>query len=218
MAEVISQLNIAQELFLVLFSILYGIMLQSIGGLQPFPLAKTLRGYIQQNGETKIYFGSCGGIKTDKWLKCMWRKRIAWSIFILNILPIAYLWSILGLGLLDKITFCHGFVPFWENLFLSIFQLFEIGVIFWSALGVFGFYRIYHAIAAKWWTTLFCDVELDKKRPLSFDAKAHLLWGLLFYLLPPIHFLLLINFPTLLGTLGIYPTSFLVWLIYVIDC
>lgn len=34
-------LNIIQEIFLVLYSILYGIMLQSLNGLGPFPWGKT---------------------------------------------------------------------------------------------------------------------------------------------------------------------------------
>jgi len=46
--------NNAQQLFLVLFSILYGVMLQSITGLQPFPLGKTLRGYVLRPGATLI--------------------------------------------------------------------------------------------------------------------------------------------------------------------
>lgn len=84
-------------------------------------------------------------------------------VIILNLCPIVYLWFVLGL--LDKVTL-SGFVPFWEDanaLFVnSLFQLFVIGAIFWATLGVFGFYRIYHAIAVKYWKTLFCDIA--KKR------------------------------------------------------
>ena len=39
-------MNIPQEIFLVLFSIMYGVMLQSLSGLQPFPLGRTRRGFV----------------------------------------------------------------------------------------------------------------------------------------------------------------------------
>lgn len=186
-------LNIAQQLFLVLFSILYGVILQSTREWQPFPLSKTLRGYLNRHGETEIYFKDCGGIKSDKWLTCMWRKRAFWSIFILNFLPMMYFWLVLSL--LDRIMFCHGFVPFWKDITLSMFQLFEIGVIFWCALGVFGFYRFYHMLVVIRWRDLFCDVveEISKERKSSFDWQANFLWAICFYLCPGLSCLFLFN-------------------------
>jgi len=75
--------------------------------------------------------------------------------------------------------------------FLTV-QFFLLGIIFWAALGVFGFYRIYHAIAVTYWRTLFGDIDFDKRRD-SFDAQVHLAWGIFFYLLPWLMCLILIN-------------------------
>lgn len=210
MAEVVL-LNIAQQLFLVLFSILYGVMLQSMSGLHPFPLGRIRKGYMNRKGKVDS--------SSDKWLIRMWRKRVLLSIILLNVFPIGYLWAILGLLGNPALTeLLSRFVLPCENLNLSLHQLFLIGMIFWSALGVFGFYRMYHVMAIRYWETLFLDVELED-RPLSFDAWAHFLYGVLPYLLPPFHYLLLFNFrPALLGMWGVYPVLFLVWLIYISDC
>lgn len=175
--------NNAQQLFLVLFSILYGIMLQSISGLQPFPLGRTFNGFRSRpdatNEEKEEYENSvrrCN--KTEEELIRMWQKRVVLSIVFLNFFPIAHLSIILVL--LRKVAI-HPELPWFEPLLIPL--------VFWSALSVFGFYRIYHAIATRHWVSLFCDVKLEK-RPLSFDAKAHLCWGLLFYLSPNLLWLL----------------------------
>jgi len=194
-------LNIAQELFLVLFAILYGVMLQSIGALRPFPLGRTCRGYMNQMRKVDP--------SSNEWLVRMWRKRVGLSIVFLNILPLLYFF--ISLRGLNTVSISHDFS--------SVCDFVNVFFIFWSAVGVFGFYRIYIAIAAWRWETLFCDVKIEGKIAMSFDVRAQLFWGLFFYLLPPLHYLFLVNFrPALLGTLGIYPTLFLVWLIYVIDC
>lgn len=170
------ELSLAQELFLVLFSILYGVMLQSLIGLQPFPLVRTCKGYVKSDGKLKTHFKYCGE-KSNKWLVSMWRKRVGVSIILLNFSPIVYLWAILEL--------------LGNRLLISLHNLLLIGIVFWSALGVFGFYRIYHAIAVWKWESLFCDVKL-KGRLVSFDAWAHSIWGML-YLLPPLLILILLS-------------------------
>jgi len=180
-------LNIAQEVFLVLFSILYGVMLQSISERQAFPLGRTLRGYTKRDGMIETEFektGQCGQ-KSNAWLKGMWRKRIGLSIIFLNIFPIVYLWFVLGS--LGKVEI---------HAELSSSDFIQIAIIFWSALGVFGFYRVYHAIAVKYWQSLFCDIieERFENRGVSFDARAHSLWGILFYLSPGLSYLILLNF------------------------
>jgi len=178
--------SLAQELFLVLFSILYGVMLQSLTGLQPFPLARTFRGYIESNGKPKTQFEHCGK-KSNSWLIWMWRKRVGLSFLLLTIFPAIYFWAmfeLLGNPLLD-----------------SLHTLVLVGLAFWSALGVFGFYRFYRAIAVKYLERLFCDVAQNlEKREVSFDSKAHFIWGM-FYLLPLVIMLLVQNwFLNLLST------------------
>jgi len=199
--------NNAQELFLVLFSILYGVMLQSLTGLQPFPLGKTLRGYVLRPDASSIEKITAYRKLKDKCkrkekneLVSMWRWRVFWSIIILNVLPIIYLSGILYLLRDVKI---HPELPYPEA--------FLVGIIFWCALGVFGFYRMYHSLAAWRWEALFCDVELEERRPLSFDVKAHLLWGVCFHLLPGLSFLVLWN-------LLPYPDVWFRWLLFLWIC
>jgi len=188
------ELKIAQELFLVLFSILYGVMLQSLFGLQPFPLGRTLQGFVSRHNSRvmrKSEFHECLKVFREKnrihyenlyseqnnerfnrWLRCMWRKRVCRSFFILNFCPMVYFFYILSL--LDAIPISLN----WSS-FLGLF------FIFWSALSVFGFYRFYIALTVLRWDSLFCDVVKKlEERGTSFDARAHILWGL-FYLLPP---------------------------------
>jgi len=164
-------------------------MLQSLAGLQPFPLARTFKGYVKRDGKLKVYPTYCG--KSNKDLKWMWRKRVAFSIIFLNIVPVVYLWIILGL--LGNVTLSRFVLPS-QNLILSLQQLFLIGTIFWSALGVFGFYRLYHALFVWKWKSLFCDIvkRIERNRPASFDAWAHFIWGM-FYFLPPLHILIFLN-------------------------
>jgi len=169
-------LNIAQELFLVLFSILYGVMLQSLSGLQPFPLAKTLRGYRGYKRRDKPFETEHRG---------MWRRRVAWSFFLLNFFPIVYFWGILNL--LTEIPISSRFQLLPDFVYIIL--------VFLSALSVFGFYRIYHALFTWKLRSLFCDLdfeELEEDRLISFDAWAHFIWGCV-YLLPPILILICLN-------------------------
>ena len=150
-------LNNAQELFLVLFSILYGVMLQSLSALAPFPLGRIFRGYKTRDGQVKEDFKLCGG-KSNNQLTRMWRKRVLLSFVTLNILPMLYFLGILSL--LDRISVSFSYSSLLDSVF-----------IFWSALGVFGFYRLFHALFAWKWKRLFCDVldeEFEKIRPVFF--------------------------------------------------
>lgn len=187
--------NNAQTLFLALFSILYGVMLQSTMGLGAFPLVKASRGYVKRDGKVRVYFRSCN--KNGEQLKSMWKTRIRYSVLFLNVCPIAYLWFILSLLQKVKLSSLARFITQYTSVFPkfvnSISQLITIGSIFWAALAVFGFYRIYLAIAVKCWKTLFCDMtkELDKR--VSYDAKEHLLWAIRYYLLPGIISIVVLN-------------------------
>jgi hypothetical protein len=197
--------NLAQELFLVLFSILYGVMLGSVSRLQAFPLERSIKGFVDRWGNRAIYCvrGRWGKIRCNRneftecyqeflkeaepkktfqsWLVCMWRKRIAWSIILLNALPALYLWFVLSaLGEIKTIQ---------ETL-----DPFNFAVIFWAALAVFGFYRFYLFLISWKWKSLFCDVAKKFEADgTSFDAVAHFVWGCV-YLLPPIHLLIWIAY------------------------
>ena len=118
--------NTLQQVFLVAYSILYGVMLQNISSLKPpkpyrepwkadipfqaFPWQQALRSRVE-------------------------RVRLAYSIFVLNVL--SFLYAITILWLLQG--FENGFEPwqFWALIFLT----------FWSGLGVFGFQRFYGLLA-----------------------------------------------------------------------
>lgn len=188
-----SNVNHSRELFLVLYSILYGVMLQSLNTLRPFPWGKIRKGHLKRNKKPNIDYKECekiiqkSGKKPEKWLKSMWIKRLFISIIILNILPILHLWLIYNL--LNREIFKE----------LNITQFFYI---FGFALGVFGFYRIYHAIAAKSPESLFCDVKCElEKRGFSYDTLAHS-FSAICYFSPLIIFLLneictIINIPFL---------------------
>jgi hypothetical protein len=189
-------------------------MLQSLVKTQSFPLGRALRGYIGRNNddeavlneecdleelgfaECKRVFGEKNHIvdnfnedeiaKYKKWLLCMWRKRLVWSVFLLNVLPMIYFWFVLSI-LTD---------PYWMSFTMTnnISELVNIGAIFWSALGVFGFYRFHHALIVGRWKSLFYDVAKQiEKRGTSFDWFANIVWGCL-YLLPSLHLLIFLPF------------------------
>jgi len=112
-----------------------------------------------------------------EWLVTMWKKRLALSLVFLNVLPLLYFYLILcRLGGLPS-DLLHTFM------------------VFWLALGVFAFYRVYHALVAWRWRTLFCDVaeRLEEERELSFDCKAHL-FAAGFYILPGLIYLVLSSY------------------------
>jgi hypothetical protein len=111
-------LNVYREIFLVSFSILYGVMLQNMmggkvdkkGWWQPFPWQQAYRDRIR-------------------------RRRLLCSILVQNVGP-----------------FVYGIIVFW---FLGFFQYgleslqgwLLVFNVFWVALGVFGFQRLYGLLA-----------------------------------------------------------------------
>jgi len=182
-------MNEAQEMFLVLFSIMYGVMLQSLSGLKPFPLGRTFRGYVNKWGYVKE---NC-------------KLRVALSFCLLNACPFVYLFIIMFILKEKEI--------YW-NFSGSDFMLMLL--IFWSSLGVFGFYRIYHAVAvSKKFRSHFSDImEELERRSTSFDASAHLFWGLIYIFTGPLClllfpriemiFLLMVGIISLLAILHLY--------------
>lgn len=161
MFSLTNRLNIGQEIFLVVFSILYGVMLQSLPkGL--FQLASSLRGKTLRSGIVKTRYQN------------IWLKRSVLSIFIFNFMPAVYLFMML---LVLQI------VPFPPCLFQ---QFIYIIFVFWFALGVFGFYRIFHIIVVIFWRGYFIDMiyaGVFDERELSYDPWSHLFW-VHFYLSP----------------------------------
>ncbi len=193
--------NPAQQLFLVLFSILFGVMLQSVIRLQAFPLERSLRGLVDRRGNVDLgYRDRWGRIcfcraeieacyrvfsedhlieQTDyrgpfqRWLVHMWQERIFWSFIILNVLPAFYFWFILSVLEMVPVSFQLQFFP----------DCFVIFLIFWAALGVFGFYRFYHSLVARNWRRLFCDVRIKLEHEgTSLDARAHFVWAFVYFL------------------------------------
>lgn len=156
-----NKLNVGQELFLILFSILYGVMLQGLPAFL-FPLGRALRGYRNRKGE----------VESDPYWMKVWKKRSGLSIFVFNFLPAIYLWFML--------TFLSC-IPF---PLYHIWQLLYIIGIFWSSLGVYGFYRIYYIFVVKYWETYFIDmIKVFDDRGLTYDVIAHVCW-MVYYLIP----------------------------------
>ncbi len=146
------ELNLGQEIFLVVFSILYGVMLQSLPkGL--FQLASSLRGKTFRSGIVTTYYQD------------LWWKRSLVSIFIFNLLPAIYLFMMLVV--LQIVSFPSYLVQ----------QFIYIMFVFWFSLGVFGFYRIFHIIVVKYWRCLFIDIiDVFDERDFSYDLWSHLFW------------------------------------------
>jgi len=146
----------AQDIFLVFFSILFGVMLQSLpGGL--FPLGRLRKGWRYSSGEYNTEFYR------------QWLLTTLASIFFVNILPAYYCFRMLNI--LKDATFTYTY--FWDVL-----------AVFWSSLGVFGFYRLYYMVIIK------CPNILEesllntmKCRGLSFDLWSHCFW-MLVYIFP----------------------------------
>lgn len=135
-------LNIFQEIFLVAFSILYGIMLQTYFGYNPFPWGKILQ-------KTKKITG------LDEQRIKQIRKRVLTSIVVLNILP--FLYAVVILWMLGWKIFNYEFWTY--KAFIMIF------LSFWGGLAVFGFQRLYGKIAMTY-EKIFWKNKLDIKKNL----------------------------------------------------
>lgn len=157
-------LNTGQELFLVTYSILYGVLLQSLPP-KLWPLAAIFKGRIKRDGT----------LEETEYIKVK-RRRIKLSFTIFNFLPAVYLWFIITL--LNELTL----PPTWWGQLIFI-----IGV-FWCSLGVFGFYRIFYIIVVKRWKCYFEDMikYFNEDTKLSYYAKGHAMWALFYFLPGPI--------------------------------
>jgi len=159
------QFSIFQEIFLVAFSILYGVMLQTHLGVIPFPWGQTLRNREEITG-------------LDNKSVQLRRRRLLYSIFILNVFPFIY--AILVILLLNSLAF-----GFWEwECWLLMF------ITFWAGLGVFGFQRIYGWLALKN-REIFPEAYNRLEKQQGLDPKAPWL-SVTYYLATP--FILLLGF------------------------
>ena len=176
-----------QELFMVLFSILYGVQLQSLSGLMPFPLGRIICGYQEREGHINKY-EQCAQRRMrqtykarniqdknfEKWSQHVWVWRFLISAFVLNILPILYF--IFILNILKEVDYTIN--PFWN-----------IWGTFWLSLNVFAIYRFYHVLII-WNRTrhFFCDLDLDKRR-ISYNVGSNLIMSSFYHVLPAIGYI-----------------------------
>ncbi len=160
----------AQEIFLVLFSILFGVMLQSLPvGLWPLD---RLRGYKYPewiDPYTGVLEGG-GWARDGRGHVVGYKWRILTSFVMFNILPIVYFYKMLNLL---------------NNPSIRYNNLVDVVFLFWAALGVFGFYRLYYVLILITGARFKEDLrrEIIMKRELSFDIWAHIFW-VLFYSVP----------------------------------
>lgn len=163
-SSLFSQWNPSQELFMVVFSILYGTMLQMLpSGL--FPMGSFCRGHVNRFGV----------VDNDHEKVRRLRIRTIVSIFFVNVLPALYFFMVLW-------TLDCANPP--EK---SLGQFFYLLCIFWASLGSFGFYRLYHAIWVYFRNGLFFDMTCEFiKRNTSYDVGSNFLWFFLYVVPGPV--------------------------------
>jgi hypothetical protein len=115
------ELNVYQTIFIVFYAILYGRMLGSVSVFIPFPWASL----VSRDFKDKF--------------------RLSISLIILNLLPFVYfIWVF---GLLGKSSFpalIRKDIFYWLGVYKELnIELFYTLLL---ALGVFGFYRLYHVL------------------------------------------------------------------------
>ena len=154
------------EMFMLFFSILYGIMLNAAIGLQAFPVGRALYSLFKRN-------------KSHEDLKCL--VRLITAVLIFNVFPFIYFATIFYY--LRPLVFCPINWGFW----VTVIRILIIGLL---SIGVFGFYRFYHYIMLIRWhgrLLLYSECELinmKKKRGLCMDTKAHLFGSILYFAIP----------------------------------
>lgn len=170
------ELNTFQQIFLVAYSILYGVMLQYQSGrkptgavrpFQPFPWVQARR------SRTALV-------------------RLLSSMSILNVGPFFY--GITVISLLDMFKgFGHGFAE-WQSWLLIFITL-------WSGLGVFGFQRLYGLVAWKK-PKFFSELHLIMKGQLGgdpFDYNASAISIIWYWFVPILSLLLLYEGTRMIG-------------------
>lgn len=166
------QFNIFQQIFLVAYSILYGVMLQTQFGFFPFPWGQTLKGHKEITG-----------LENEDVQRI--RLRILFSIFVLNIGPFIY--GITILLWLARFEYGFGQWQCWLLVFIT----------FWAGLGVFGFRRLYGLLAIKK-KKFFPEFYCHMKKHHGLDPKAAGL-SVVYYVMPPFALLLSFSYAPLYG-------------------
>lgn len=178
-----------QELFTLLFSIMFGVMLQSLSGLMPFPLGRIFGGYVEQEGvnnqkeinaQNRMRNEYNKRIETPSeeiWMIHVWKCRFFLSFILLNFIPILYYATIISI---------FNLIKFNTNSFI------DYAGIFFLSLNIFTFYRAY-IILTIWRKTkyIFCDLDLEERR-ISHNISSHLKSIFIFYILPSALYLLCI--------------------------
>jgi len=164
--------NVFQEVFLVAYAILYGVMLQNIASLKG-PRTPTPRPLWEPDIAFQPFPWQQGAMKRRVQL-----VRLLCSVIVLNFLPFLYAVAILlllqGFGSGESL----GQWQFWTLIFF----------IFWSGLGVFGFQRGYGWLAWERRTRrYFWELYLLMKEQLGelgFQRKAAVV-SIAFYIVVP---------------------------------
>jgi len=161
-----------QQMFILFFSILYGIMLNSVIGLRAFPLASAFafKDYMGQNDQDKPIW--------EKGYRSF--KRFVLSFVLLNILPFIYF--AVAFQFIEKII---GNLPS-ANLFFTIVQVVFIGFL---SLGVFAFYRFFIGLAIlkhKKNYVFYTEIEYEKhiEKRHVYPSSCHLILVGFVYLIP----------------------------------
>ena len=178
----LNELTPSQQMFMLFFSILYGIMLNSVVGLRAFPLASAFAGkdYVGKNDLNPLGKGENW---EEKW-KGSWEdgyrsfKRLILSVIFLNILPFTYFAAVFQF--IDDFI---GTLP--SDLFCTIGKVLLIGFL---SLGGFGFYRFFIGLALlkhKENYVFYTDSELKeivKKRKLYPISSCYIFVGFVYTL------------------------------------
>ena len=160
-----------QQMFMLFFSILYGIMLNSVIGLGAFPIGATFAGKDVKERDSYGY---------PKWIEgSRSRNRLCLSVVFLNILPFIYF--AVAFQFIDLI----GDIPS-THLLNTIGQTLFIGFL---SLGVFAFYQFFLGCVTwkpcghSWFYTSYELDEHIEKRATYPSSRKHILGGVL-YLFP----------------------------------
>lgn len=160
----------SQQMFMLLFSILYGIMLNSLLGLGAFPIGTAFAGKDVERIK--------GALRSVKGTRS--RDRLCLSFVLFNFLPFIYF----GVGFQLIGDFVGEFPS--PDSFHAIAQILFIGLL---SLGVFAFYRFFLGLVIwqpKGYSFFYTPYELEeqgKKRAIYPSPRIHILSGFI-YLAP----------------------------------
>ena len=167
-----------QEMFMLFFSILYGIMLNSLIGRGAFPITSALSCKDMEGRKEKMEKDAKG--EPDWKTRDRSCRRFVLSIFVLNVFPLIYFAvAFQSMGYIGDV--------FSTTNFNAIFQILSIGLI---ALSVFAFY--YFFLGAVTWkkndTPVFYTEYQWKEQyaeKVFYDSvKNHFIAGALYLALP----------------------------------